>query len=129
MRLLLDSQVFLWLNNAAVALDDTAMAAIADSANDRFLSVASCWELGIKVASGKLHLPEPISTFIPSALAFLGASLIAIEAEHAFSAAGLPRHHGDPFDRMLVAQAQIEGLALVTRDRQLAVYGIDLILA
>ncbi|TMQ14140.1 MAG: type II toxin-antitoxin system VapC family toxin [Deltaproteobacteria bacterium] len=85
-----------------------------------FISAASAWEAGIKIALGRLKLPEPFSHGVDKS----GFRRLAISFEHAEAAAALPRHHGDPFDRMLVAQAQLEGCTLVTHDDLLAPYGV-----
>jgi PIN domain nuclease of toxin-antitoxin system len=85
-----------------------------------FVSAASAWEAAMKIALGRLTLPEPFSQGVDHS----GFRRLAISFEHAEVAAALPRHHGDPFDRILVAQAQLEGCTLVTHDRALAPYGI-----
>lgn len=92
-------------------------ARIAEETNELWFSVASIWEMGIKVANGKLPLPEPIDTYINTRMALLDARMLEITASHALRAAALPLHHKDPFDRMLIAQAQMEEMTLVTADR------------
>jgi PIN domain nuclease of toxin-antitoxin system len=89
-----------------------ARAAIAEDARDVFVSPVALWEISIKQAAGKLEaLPELVETLVEE-----GFAQLPITWEHALVAGALPRHHGDPFDRMLVAQAQLEGLTLATRD-------------
>jgi PIN domain nuclease of toxin-antitoxin system len=93
---------------------------LADGGTDAQVSIASVWEVAIKTSIGKLRAPED---FADAAVAE-GLALLPIEVEHIRAVRDLPFHHRDPFDRMLVAQALVEGLALVTRDRQLAAYGV-----
>lgn len=122
MRLLLDTHALLWwLGN--MELDDRTRTQIQDPAGLVAVSAASVWETAIKVASGKLHGPEPLTT----ALGREGFEALAITAEHAERAGSLPLHHRDPFDRMLVAQAQLEGLTVVTRDRAFDAYEVPLL--
>jgi PIN domain nuclease of toxin-antitoxin system len=116
MKLLLDTQCWLWSFSLPDRLNSAAIAAISHETNEIFLSVASIWEIGIKVAIGKLSLPEPIDVYIAKRLASLRAKPLEITATHALRAASLPPHHKDPFDRMLIAQSQIEGLTIVTTD-------------
>lgn len=117
--LLLDTHVFLWWRSEPARLNDRAREAIA-TAPIVFVSAASVWEAAIKVALGRLILPEPFA----QGVAHSGFRRLPISFEHAEAAAALPRHHGDPFDRMLVAQAQLEGCTLVTHDQTLAEYRI-----
>lgn len=117
--LLLDTHVFLWWRTNHARLSHDAREAIATDPIV-FVSAASTWEAAIKIAMGRLSLPEPFSRGVDHS----GFRRLAISFEHAEAAAALPRHHGDPFDRMLVAQAQLEGCTLVTHDQQLAPYGV-----
>jgi PIN domain nuclease of toxin-antitoxin system len=117
--LLLDTHVFLWWRTNDPQLNADAREAIA-TAPIVFVSSASAWEAAIKVAMGRLTLPEPFGRGVDHS----GFRRLAITFEHAEAAAALPRHHGDPFDRMLVAQAQLEECTLVTHDRALAPYDI-----
>lgn len=116
MKLLLDTHCWLWWFAQPERLSEDAIAQIADETNELWFSVASIWEIGIKVAIGKLQLPEPIDTYISTRMVNLGARFLEITAPHALQAAVLPLHHRDPFDRMLIAQAQIEGMTLVSAD-------------
>ena len=120
MRLLLDSHVVLWWLDDHEDLGASARDRIRD-ATAVLVSVVTPWELGIKRALGKLHLPEGLVPVIAQA----GFELLPIVAAHAELAAALPFHHRDPFDRMLIAQAQLEGLTLVTADDLLRVYDIE----
>jgi PIN domain nuclease of toxin-antitoxin system len=115
-KLLLDTQCWLWWFAQPERLNEEAIAKIADDNNQLWFSVASIWEIGIKVAIGKLPLPEPIDSYISTRMMQLGAQYLEITAGHALGAAALPLHHRDPFDRMLIAQAQIEQMTLVSAD-------------
>lgn len=120
-RLLLDTHVLIWWRDSErPAVRAAAYDAIADPASEVFVSVASVWEIAIKRALGKLHAPGSLT----QALGAVGFRELPITAFHAEQAGGLPLHHTDPFDRMLVAQAQAEGLILVTRDANIPRYGI-----
>jgi PIN domain nuclease of toxin-antitoxin system len=116
-RLLLDTHVFLWWRTNSVMRSD-AMDAIRD-ADEVFVSAASAWEVAIKAAAGKLRLDAVFADGVAAS----GFEPLPIDFQHAATAAELPPHHRDPFDRMLVAQARAERLTLVTHDRQLEPYG------
>lgn len=122
MKLLLDTQCFLWWFAQPDRLNEEAIAQIADETNELWFSVASVWEMGIKVAIGKLPLPEPIDTYISTRMIQLDARSLEITAPHALRAAALPLHHRDPFDRMLIAQAQMEEMTLVSADSMFKQY-------
>lgn len=117
--LLLDTHVFLWWRTNDARLSPRAREAIA-TASIVFVIAASAWEAAIELALGRLTLPAPFSQGVDHS----GFRRLAISFEHAEAAAALPRHHSDPFDRMLVATAQLEGCTLVTHDQLLAPYGI-----
>jgi PIN domain nuclease of toxin-antitoxin system len=95
--------------------------------HDLFLSAASAWEIAIKHALGKLRLPEPPVRYVPARAERLKTTPLPIEQEHALRVALLPRHHRDPFDRILVAQAQSEGLTILTADPVISRYDVDVI--
>jgi PIN domain nuclease of toxin-antitoxin system len=121
-RLLLDTQVFLWWRMDDPRLAAAVRAAVAE-AELVFVSVASAWEAAIKMALGRLRLPDRFESGVVDS----GFERLFISFAHAERAGGLPVHHSDPFDRMLVAQAQAEGLTLVTHDRRLAPYDVDVL--
>jgi PIN domain nuclease of toxin-antitoxin system len=125
MRLLLDTQVFLWWVGDAGRLSAKAKRAIAQADNECWLSIASVWEMAIKSSLGKLTIDQPIERFVPEQLAANAFRLLGLDMRHVARAASMPRHHRDPFDRLLVAQAEIEGLTVVTSDGALAAYGIE----
>ena len=112
---------FLWVVAYPERLSTAIRAAIDDPDNDTFVSAATCWEMAIKVARGRLDFP--MQKFRDTIEAF-GFLVLPIALEHAVSAGALPRHHADPFDRMLIAQAQVEGLTLVTVDAQMRLYEV-----
>jgi PIN domain nuclease of toxin-antitoxin system len=128
-KLLLDTQCWLWWFSQPERLSEEAIAQIADEANEVWFSVASVWEIGIKVAIGKLPLPEPIDDYISTRMIQLGARSLEITASHALQAASLPLIHKDPFDRMLIAQSQIEAMTLVSADSMFDRYDVSVIWA
>jgi PIN domain nuclease of toxin-antitoxin system len=127
LKLLLDTQSFLWWFAEPERLNPTAIEQIVAEDNELFFSVASVGEIAIKVGIGKLPLPEPIDTYINSRMRLLGAKYLDIVFPHACKVATLPLLHRDPFDRILVAQAQIENMTLVTADEVLTQYGVDVL--
>lgn len=123
MRLLLDTHVLLWWLSDDPTLSPGARELIADRSNLVGISAASAWEISIKRALGKLEAPDDLEEQI-AANDFVA---LPITVTDGLAAGGLPRHHDDPFDRMLIAQAQNGGFALVTRDERLALYGVELV--
>ena len=118
MILLVDAHALLWWLDDRSTLAAAARAAIVDPANDVLVSAATCWELGIKRALGKLMMTSDI----PGAIEQAGFSGLPITLEDATAAAALPLHHRDPFDRMLIAQALRLDAVIVSRDRAFAAY-------
>jgi PIN domain nuclease of toxin-antitoxin system len=98
-----------------------------DPGNELYLSAASSWEIAIKYALGKLPLPEPPTTYVPSRMQSSGVIGLAIEHAHALHVDSLPPHHRDPFDRLLVAQAQLEAMSILTANRALALYPVTIL--
>lgn len=123
-RLLLDTHVFLWWRIEPSRLTSEVRDRIG-SADVVFVSAASAWEAGIKVSQGRLKLPETMEAGVHAS----GFEKLLISFAHAERAAGLPPHHRDPFDRMLIAQAQAEDLTFVTHDRLLEPYDVELLWA
>lgn len=124
MTLLLDTHAVLWFVWDDPQLSATAKAAIEDPANRKLLSVASCWEIAIKAGIGKLTLDAPAALFIPRELGRNGFDLLPISLPHATAVETLPQHHKDPFDRLLIAQAQIEAIPIVSVDAAFDPYGV-----
>ena len=127
MKLLLDTHVWLWMQAAPARIEARAVELIADSANDVLLSAASAWEIAIKYALGRLALPVPPADYVPSRMIRSGTRGLVIEHRHALQVAALPPHHSDPFDRLLIAQAQLDGATLITADRKLSAYDVALL--
>jgi PIN domain nuclease of toxin-antitoxin system len=119
-RILLDTHVAFWWFNDVDRVGHDARVAIQDSSNDVWMSAASVWEVGIKRAVGRLEIPTPLD----EAARETGVMELAVTWAHARTAAELPLLHGDPFDRMLVAQAQLEELVLLTRDPLVRQYDV-----
>jgi PIN domain nuclease of toxin-antitoxin system len=125
MKYLLDTHIWLWLIHEPEKLRVECTDVMSRADSQLFLSVASAWEVGIKFAMGKLALPEDPETFIPARLSRDRITALSIETSHALKAAALPQLHKDPFDRLLVAQAQSLGLILVTRDSWVQQYAVE----
>ncbi|MGB5744694.1 MAG: type II toxin-antitoxin system VapC family toxin [Sedimenticolaceae bacterium] len=119
-RLLLDTQVFLWWLADHPRLGAEARVVIRDPANEVYVSAATGWETAIKRQLGKLQAPDDLDAAVEAE----GFTHLPISFFHAEQAGLLPGHHHDPFDRILVAQAQAEGLVIVTADPKLALYGV-----
>ena len=125
MRFLLDTCTFLWMASAEERLSERARSLLVDSDNHVFLSAVSSWEMAIKAEAGKLSIEDPTESFVQTALSTKGIEPLAVTHAHAWRTASLPRHHRDPFDRLLVAQAQVERLVLLTPDRAFAKYDVE----
>lgn len=122
---LLDTGIFLWSMGFTVKLNLEARTILAEAANQLFLSSASSWEISIKWSAGKLKLPEAPSTYVPKRLTSQAIRALQITHLHALTAGELPRHHEDPFDRMLIAQAVVEDMVLMTADRRFENYKVQ----
>lgn len=125
MNLLLDTHTFLWFTAGDSNLSQTARAAIEDENNNLYLSVASIWEIAIKVSIEKLELSEPFEVLIPDMLAENEIELLDISVNHAALITTMPFHHRDPFDRLIAAQAKTEQLTLVSADTFFDTYGVN----
>jgi len=124
-RVLLDTHSFLWFIGGSVSLSPSARALVEDADNQPFLSVASLWEMAIKLSIGKLSLGQPFETLIPEQMKLNGIELLQIEMPHIVAVASLPFHHRDPFDRLLVAQAIVEQMPIVSGDPAFDSYTIQ----
>jgi PIN domain nuclease of toxin-antitoxin system len=127
MNLLLDTHVVLWFKLAHPRLSPAATAAIEDEDNVLYFSAASAAEIGIKYAVGKLRLGQPPAAWVQSVMTELDMRPLSITITHATHLGDLPRHHNDPFDRILIAQAVMEGLTVVSGDPQLRRYPVKVL--
>lgn len=127
MRILLDTSAFLWwITDAGAALTDTARSAIADPDNRIFVSAASAWEIAVKAERGRLTIDDP-ERAVPVLIDRYGFESLPIELGHALRAGALPSLHRDPFDRVLIAQGQIERMPIVTPDNAVRRYEVETI--
>lgn len=124
MNLLLDTHTFLWHTLNDSHLSASAQSLIADPDNELFLSIASMWELAIKESTGKLHLQLSFADFIARETLFYRIKTLDIKLPHTVLVASMPLHHRDPFDRMLIAQALLEQLPIVSADAMFDAYGV-----
>ena len=124
MNLLLDTHAFLWFIASDPRLSNQAQSLIQTPANRRFLSMASLWEMAIKVSLGKLTIAQPFDQFIPRQLQLNQIEVLAIELPHVEAVVAMPFHHRDPFDRLMAAQCQIEGLPIVSNDPVFDAYSV-----
>ncbi len=116
--------MLLWAADAPEALSDDARDALEDAGNDVFVSTIAAFEIAIKFFKGKLVLPVEPALFVPSRMRSLGFRALPFSLVHALAVAGLPDIHADPFDRMMIAQASVDGMTLVTRDAQILRYNV-----
>ncbi len=124
MRVLIDSHALIWAVDDVPRLTQAAAVAMQDPGNELLVSAASIWEMAIKVSVRKMTLSLPYRQWMDKAISDLGLSILPITVDYAEVCAGLPWHHRDPFDRLLIAQAQVEALSVVSGDPQLDVYSI-----
>ncbi len=127
MKVLLDTHTFLWWVTDSKQLSARARRVIADGTNEIFFSAASGWEIAIKARLGRVVLPETPDRFIPSQLDENGFQTIPVHLRHALREFALPELHNDPFDRILVAQAAVEGFVILSGDKQLAGYPVKVV--
>ncbi|GAC1354981.1 MAG: type II toxin-antitoxin system VapC family toxin [Acidimicrobiales bacterium] len=126
-RYLIDTHVWLWMQTDPTRIAPEALQLIEDCANELLLSAASSWEISIKYRLGKLALPKPPAAYVPDRMRRSATLPLPVEHDHALRVAELPEHHRDPFDRLLVAQAQALGIPIVTADDQFAPYEVELV--
>ena len=125
MKLLVDTQCWLWLSTAPERFSAERRRQIDRSDTELLLSAASAWEMAIKFALGKLPLPERPEAYVPSRMRLTRTTSLPVTEAHALQVAELPRHHRDPFDRLIVAQAQLERLPILTADPLFAPYDVE----
>jgi len=124
---LIDTHVWLWMQTDPGRMRDETRQLAEDMANELLLSAASVWEIAIKYRIGKLPLPEPPTKYVPDRMRRSGTTPLAVEPVHALRTSELPDHHNDPFDRLLIAQAQTLGIPIMTADRQINAYDVDIV--
>jgi PIN domain nuclease of toxin-antitoxin system len=127
MKALLDTHAFLWWNMDDPQLSKTARQFIGDGSNDIFLSAASAWEIAIKCASGRLVLPEIPERYVAHRMVLHRFQPLPIQLSHALHVFNLPGIHQDPFDRLLIAQSQLESLPILTADPEIGRYPVNII--
>jgi PIN domain nuclease of toxin-antitoxin system len=126
-KLLLDTCTFLWIASGSKHLSKVAADAFLNQSNERFLSAASAWEIGIKNAAGRLPLAERPDIFVPRVREMSGIETLEMDELSALHAAKLPGLHADPFDRMLVAQAIVHGMTILTPDAEIEKYAVRIL--
>ncbi len=127
MKYLLDTHTFLWWNMDDAQLSLLAKEIIADGANEIFLSAATAWEIAIKSARGRLELPEDPTRYVSSRMNLHGFQPLSVQIHHAVQVYKLPMHHADPFDRLLIAQSQIESMPLISIDSEIRKYEVEVV--
>ena len=127
MKVLLDTHAFLWWITDNPQLSLQARNIISDGKNEIFLSAGSGWEIAIKTQLGRLKLPDKPELFVSKQMAINAIQGLPIQISHALHVYNLPNHHQDPFDRMLVSQAQLEGMHILTSDSQISEYHVKVI--
>lgn len=127
MRYLIDTHTFLWWNMDDAQLSSLAKELISDSNNEIFLSAASAWEIAIKTACGRLTLPEDPTRYVSNRLGLHRFQALPVQIHHAVQVYILPMHHADPFDRLLIAQSQIESMPLISVDADIRRYELEVI--
>jgi PIN domain nuclease of toxin-antitoxin system len=128
-RYLLDTGVWLWSLWEPERISRRGRVVLADLSNEVFLSAVTSWEVAIKSQAGKLHLPEAPGTYVPRRMADQGLRPLPVSHQHALAVFGLPAHHHDPFDRLLIAQANLEDMVLITADRMIERYPVQILWA
>ena len=127
MRLLLDTHTFLWLDGSPERLSPAALAACEDLTNELYLSVVSAWEIQIKHQINRLQLDVPLEEMVQGQQAANDLHILPVELPHVYTLRQLPLHHHDPFDRLLIAQAKVEQMRLVSADSQFEPYLVEVI--
>ncbi len=127
MKYLLDTMVWLWSVGPSKTIGAAGLEILASSEEEVYLSAASSWEIAIKTRLGKFQLPEPPGRYVPKRLAEQGIRSLSINQNHSLRVYDLPLHHSDPFDRLIIAQAMIEQMTVLTSDRGFEKYSIDVI--
>jgi PIN domain nuclease of toxin-antitoxin system len=126
-RLLIDTHILLWTANADARLEQTAIDLIENPETELLLSMASVWEMAIKINLGKLQLGKPLKDFMEETTRLYNVELLPIQLEHLIPIESLPQHHRDPFDRLLIAQAMVENIPILSQDTAFHQYPIQLL--
>lgn len=124
---LVDTHVWLWMQSDPDQLRDETRSIVQDIRNGILFSAASAWEIAIKYRLGKLRLPEPPASYVPDRMRRSGTTPLSVDHAHTLRTAELPNHHRDPFDRVLIAQAQLLDLTIITADDQLSAYDVAVV--
>lgn len=127
MKLLLDTHIFIWWADQPERLSPAALSALEDEANELLLSVASVWEMQIKIQFGKLKLSLPLEELVKNQQETNALTVSPVTLTHVLALDSLPFHHKDPFDRLLIAQSIEEGLSIVSKDSQFSAYAVKLL--
>lgn len=127
MKALVDTHVMLWWLGADNRLSQRVSKLIADGDNELFWSIASSWEISVKLGLGKLEIDRPVHRLFADLLGEQGLVSLAVTHDHCARLATLPQHHRDPFDRMLVVQAQVEGIPVLTADPKFSLYDVEVL--
>ena len=127
MKLLLDTHTFIWWTISVARLSSQALSVLQDRQNVLFLSLASLWEMQLKIQLGKLHFNLPLSQIVEEQQRINGMRLLSIAPDHIYALDRLPFHHKDPFDRLLIAQAMTETMPVVSADAAFAAYPAQII--
>jgi PIN domain nuclease of toxin-antitoxin system len=125
MSILLDTHTFLWLTSHSALLSQYIKSLFSEPQNDFYLSLASIWEMAIKIKIGKLHVPSPLLQFISEQVSQNEIKLLNIKLEHVIEIAELPLHHRDPFDRLLIAQSLVENMPIASVDKVFDDYAVQ----
>ena len=129
MIVLVDTQVFLWMNAEPERIGPNALGLLQDTGNELLFSAASAWEIAIKHGLGRLQLPDPPHVYVPDRIRSLRLRPLPIHHAHALATHDLPLHHRDPFDRILVAQGRLEDAPIMTSDPSFGAYEVNTISA
>jgi PIN domain nuclease of toxin-antitoxin system len=127
MKVLLDTHTFLWWNTEDPQLSARAREMIANGRNEIFISAASAWEIAIKTSKGKLKLPDDPAHYVEKRMSLYRFQPLPVQIHHATLVYELPMHHADPFDRLLIAQSQIESMPLISMDADIRKYEVEVI--
>jgi PIN domain nuclease of toxin-antitoxin system len=125
MTVLMDTHSFIWFVDGNSQLSARARTLIEDPANDKFLSMASIWEMAVKISLGKLSIAQPFEQFIPHQLQINGFEMLEIKFDHIVRVSNLPFHHRDPFDRLLIAQCLVERIPVISVDSVFDAYSVQ----